>query len=129
VTRAANSSGRPDGERHGDAVPRTEVLLVDEWTPHETLVAAAQRLRSGSGAVELAGVATLVPESSGIVCEICLDTNAAASRCEEEFKVLVENATRALARSRLAAHLPQRACHWRVVQDAEPERIQLWPVT
>ena len=128
MTRAANSSGRPDGERHGDAAPQTRVPLVDESTAHETLVAAAQRLRSGSGAVELAGVATRVPESGEIVCEIRLPASAAASRCEEELKVLVENASRALAKSRLAAYLPQRPRRWRVVQGAEPARLQLWPV-
>jgi hypothetical protein len=128
VIRADGFAESPDDEKvvHGD--PCGELLVVDDSSPDERLAAAANCLRSRSGGVELAGVAMLRPEPGGIVCEIRLDATAAASRCEEELKVLVENASRALATSRLAAHLPRWRYRWQVVQDTGAARIQLWPL-
>ena len=54
-----------------------------------------------------------------------LDLAAAAladcsgTRCEEEYKVLLENAARALASSRLGRRLPDRPLRWVVVEDSE----------
>jgi hypothetical protein len=77
--------------------------------------------------VELAGVVTLQPEAGGLVGELRLGADA-APRCEEELKVMIENASRALAKSPLAAHLPAPPHRWRVVQDTGAEPVQLWPV-
>jgi hypothetical protein len=116
------------GWRASRSDPASAVLRIHESSSQQELAAAAQRLRRGEGAVELEGVTTLVPEHGGIVAEIRLDAGSAAMRCAEEFKVLIENASRALANSALAAHLPPHVVHWRVVQEAHQARVQLWPL-
>ncbi len=72
----------------------------------------------------LEGIATL-PGVREIRCEIPAPTSAAA-RCEEEYKVLVENAARALRSSRLGPHLPDRRLQWVVVDGAGDDAVELW---
>jgi hypothetical protein len=94
------------------------VLVVDDASSAQHLDLAEKRLADCSGAVELAGVVTLRPDRQGIECTVTVPPQFAA-RCEEEYKVLVENAGRALASSRLGRRLPDRPLKWVVVEDSK----------
>ena len=100
-------------------------LLIDETSPDAQLEQAGVRLSNGGGDVVLSGVATLRPGRLEIRCEIAAPDSAAA-RCEEEYKVLVENAARALRSSRLGAHLPGWRLQWVVVDRAGDDAVELW---
>ena len=86
---------------------------------------AAALLNGPGGVVALQGVATLFPGARDIRCEIAAPTSAAA-RCEEEYKVLVENAARALRSSPLGPHLPDRRLLWVVVDGTGDDAVELW---
>jgi len=61
-----------------------------------------------------------------LICEL-IDTMPNSHRCVEEFKVLVENAKRSLADSELARYLPRKTMQWRVVENGNNGRVELWP--
>jgi hypothetical protein len=67
----------------------------------------------------------LRPSAREIRCEV-VDVAPAAHRCEEEYKVLVENAARALERSKLAAMLPRRPLRWVVVEAHGDGFVAAW---
>jgi hypothetical protein len=104
--------------------PGTQVLVHDRVSDRD-LSRAAELLDGREGAVILEGVARLVPGVREIRCEVAAPDSAAA-RCEEEFKVRVENAARALRSSRLAPHLPDRRLQWVVVDGAGDDAVELW---
>jgi len=60
-----------------------------------------------------------------LVCEL-IDTMPDSHRCEEEFKVLVENAQRSLANSELARYIPRKPIQWRVVENGNNGQVELW---
>lgn len=104
--------------------PKYQVLIRDGVSELD-VSAAAELLNGRDGVVTLEGVATLVPGAREIRCEIAAPTSAAA-RCEEEYKVLVENAARALRSSRLGPHLPDRRLRWVVVDGTGDSAVELW---
>jgi hypothetical protein len=67
----------------------------------------------------------LRPSAREIRCEV-FDSTVAAHRCEEEYKVMVENAARALGRSKLGAMLPDRPLRWVVVEDRGSGAVEAW---
>ena len=67
----------------------------------------------------------LRPGVREIRCEV-VDSTPAAHRCEEEYKVLVENAARALVRSKLGALLPDRPLRWAVVEQRGNGMVEVW---
>lgn len=87
---------------------------------------AADLLDRCAGAVLLNGSIALRPTPEAIVCDV-IDPLPNAHRCAEEFKVLVENASHALAGSKLSRWLPRRPLQWRVVDDDGLETVELWP--
>jgi hypothetical protein len=89
-------------------------LLIDERSTDVELAQAAQILKSGTGVVQLANICTLRALRKRLLCEVP-DSLAGQHRCEEEHLVLIENARRALAASRLAPHLAGVDRVWRVV--------------
>lgn len=97
-----------------------EPLVVGPKATEEQLARATDALASGRPVV-LEGVATLVPGPRAIECRIS-EPLRGASRCEEEYRVLVENAARALRASPLAARLPRRALRWSVFDGG----VELW---
>jgi hypothetical protein len=50
----------------------------------------------------------------------------AIARCEEEYKVLVENAARALQASRMGPRMPKRLLRWVVVDHYGKGSVELW---
>lgn len=102
-------------------------LLVDETSSEQSLLLAAEMLDHCEGVVMLGGVAALRSTPQVILCEV-IDPMPNSHRCAEEFKVLIENAQRGLAASKLAALLPRRPLQWRVVDDHGSGTAVLWPV-
>jgi len=100
-------------------------FVVDETSSEQRLAFAAKILDRCEGVVKLNGVIALRATPSVILCEV-IDPTPTAHRCAEEFKVLVENADRMLARSMLASRLPPRPLHWLVVEDAGTGTVELW---
>ena len=86
---------------------------------------AAKRLKAREIAVTVAGIATLIPGALEIRCVITAPTPAVA-RCEEEYKVMAENAARALRSSRLGPHLTDSHLRWEVVEVTGDDVIELW---
>lgn len=102
-----------------------EPLLVGPHATEQQLALAADALVSGESAVVLEGIATLTPGPDAIECSIT-EPIRGASRCEEEYKVLVENAARALRASPLGARLPARPLRWAIVDDDGTGVVELW---
>ena len=82
-------------------------VLIDDRVSDLKLARAAELLKGCQGSVTLEGVATLLPG-------------------EEEYKVLVENAARALRTSRLGSVLPDRRLRWSVVDGTGIDKVELW---
>lgn len=102
-----------------------EKLVIDDSSSERNLKLALELLERCNGIVVLAGVATLSPGSHEIECSVTEPAGAVA-RCEEEYKVLVENAARALRASKLGGRLPDRPLQWVVVSDNDAEAVELW---
>jgi hypothetical protein len=103
---------------------RMDTLVVDDSSSEQMLALARTRLEHCTGLVVLNGVVTLRPWRHEIECAVT--PIAAAPRCEEEYKVLVENAARALGSSELGRRLPQRPLRWVVVDDDGSGAVELW---
>ena len=101
-------------------------LIIDDTSSEQRLALAAQVLDRCEGVVMLDGVVALRPTPGAIMCEV-LDPMPAAHHCVEEFKVLVENAGRTLAGSKLAKCLPHRPLPWLVVEKCGTGMVELWP--
>lgn len=95
-------------------MPCGDALHVDEDSTAGQLDLAAQRLARCEGVVVLAGTLALRATATALTCEV-IDPAAGSHRCAEEFKVMIEDAGRRLAASRLAERLPRKALHWVVV--------------
>ena len=93
-----------------------ERLAVDNSSTEQRLALAAELLERCDGVVDLEGIATLRPGPHGIECSVT-NTSRGIARCEEEYRVLVENAARALEASKLGRRLPDRPLHWVVVEE------------
>jgi hypothetical protein len=100
-------------------------VLIDDRVSDLQLARAAELLKGCHGSVTLDDVATLLPGRREIRCEISAPTPA-VFRCEEEYKVLVENAARALRASRLGSVLPDRRLRWSVVDGTGIDKVELW---
>lgn len=101
-------------------------LTVDDSSSEQRLALAAEVLDRCDGVVMLDGVVALRPTPTAILCEV-IDPWPTAHRCAEEFRVLVENASRGLAGSKLASRLPRRPLNWIVVDDIGTGTVELWP--
>ena len=102
-----------------------DALVVDETSSEQRLALAAEMLDRCEGVVMLDGVVAIRPTPGAILCEV-IDLMPTTHRCAEEFKVLVENAGRGLARSKLATRLPARPLRWLVVGDYGTGTVELW---
>lgn len=100
------------------------VIIGVGVTDHEAN-RAVKRLKAREIAVTVAGIATLIPGALEIRCEITAPTPA-LPRCEEEYKVMVENAAHALRSSRLGPHLADSRLRWVVVEVTGEDIIELW---
>jgi hypothetical protein len=103
----------------------SDAFAIDDAATPERLAQAAAVLAQCTGAVLFEPCLYLRPAAREIRCEV-LDTTSAAHRCEEEYKVLVENAARALGRSRLGALLPDRPLRWVVVEQRGDGVVEAW---
>ena len=101
-------------------------LVVDEGASFRRLRLAAELLSNGRSVVVLDGVVALRATPSELLCEV-VDATPSAHRCEEEYRVLIENAARALAQSSLSRFLPKKPLRWLVVDDYGTGTVQLWP--
>jgi hypothetical protein len=102
-----------------------ETLVVDGSSSEQRLQLAAELLENCNGVVVLDGVVTLWPRPTETECAVAVPVHSIA-RCEEEYKVLVENAARALQASRLAPHMPERPLRWVVVDNFGNGSVELW---
>lgn len=102
-----------------------EKLLIDDSSSEQRLTLAAELLDRCTGIVILDGVATLWPSPGEIECAVTEPTGTMA-RCDEEYKVLLENAARALQASKLGGRLPDRPLRWVVVDDYGLGTAELW---
>jgi hypothetical protein len=100
-------------------------LAIDSASSDQRLALAAELLDTCRGVVVLVGVATLRPGPGHVECVITASSPGAA-RCEEEYKVLVENAARALRSSKLGERLPDRPLRWVVVDERDSGAVELW---
>ena len=100
-------------------------LVIDESATEQRLALATELLERSSGIVVLDGVVTLWPRPNEIECAVTLATSTFA-RCEEEYKVLVENAAHALRASKLGPRLPKRSLRWVVVDHYGKGSAELW---
>ncbi len=103
----------------------SEAFVVDDTATPERLAQAADLLNRCTGVVLLMPAIVLRPSVREIRCEV-VDPTPAAHRCEEEYKVLVENAARALVRSKLGALLPDRPLRWTVVEHSGSGMVEAW---
>ncbi len=103
-----------------------DALVIDATSSAERLALAAQALSNGEGIVLLEKSVALRPTTGAIMCDV-IDPMPRSHRCAEEFRVLVENAKRALAASKLAGLLPNKPLQWRVVEDCGTGIEELWP--
>lgn len=102
-----------------------EVLVIGAGASEQRLALAADLLDRCEGIVVLEGVGTLTPGPDAIECAVN-EPVPGSSRCAEEYKVLVENASRALRSSKLGSHLPDRPLRWSVVDDDGTGIVELW---
>src|SRR5688572_11593642 len=102
-----------------------DTLVIDESSSEQRLRLAAELLDRCNGVVVLEGVVTLWPRPSEIECAVA-DPMPSIARCEEEYKVLVENAARDLQASKLARRMPDRPLRWVVVNDYGNGSVELW---
>jgi hypothetical protein len=100
-------------------------FVVDDNATPERLAQAAALLDRCTGIVLLMPAIVLRPGVREVRCEV-VDHTPAAHRCEEEYKVLVENAARALVRSQLGAMLPDRPLRWAVVEQQASGLVEIW---
>ena len=101
------------------------MLVIDREASDQQLDRAAEVLAGDNGAVMFAGVVALRRTRTQLLCEV-VDPAPSAHRCAQEFEVLVENAQRMLAASRLAQRLPDVPRRWRVVEGAGAGATRLW---
>ena len=104
---------------------RSEAFVIDDTATPERLAQAADLLYRCIGVVLLMPAIVLRPSVREIRCEV-VDPTPAAHRCEEEYKVLVENAARALVRSKLGALLPDRPLRWTVLEQRGSGMVEAW---
>lgn len=102
-----------------------ETLVVAADATDASIAFAAERLARCESKVFVEGIGLLSPGPDAIDCAI-REPMPGASRCEEEYKVLVENAARALRASRLGMSLPDRPLRWSVVDNDGTGVIELW---
>jgi hypothetical protein len=106
-------------------VSLSDAFVIDDTATPERLAQAADLLDSCTGTVMLMPAIVLRPSVREIRCEV-IDPTPAAHRCEEEYKVLVENAARALVRSKLEALLADRPLRWAVVEQRASGMFEAW---
>lgn len=94
-----------------------DALAIDTDASEQQLALAAEILARRAGIVVFGGLLALRATETGLLCEV-LDPTPASHRCASEYDVLVENAQRALAASRLRDLLPDLPRRWSVVQRA-----------
>ncbi len=102
-----------------------DAFAVDDDSSAQRLEQAAQILASGTGIVIFGGTVALRPATSCLSCEV-VDPEPSSRRCEHEFEVLVENAQRLLAASKLSKLLPDVPHKWVVVNDDGHAATALW---
>ena len=102
-----------------------DALVIDDASSEQSLEQARALLERSEGMVILDGRIALRPGPDAMHCEV-IDPEPESHRCAEEFKVMVENASRRLAASKLASRLPRRPIRWLVVEDRGTETVELW---
>lgn len=93
------------------------MFVIDRVASDEQLACAAEVLAGHNGAVMFAGLVILRRTPARLLCEV-VDPAPSAHRCAREFDVLLENAQRMLAASKLEPLLPDVPRLWRVVEES-----------
>ena len=100
-----------------------DALALDRHSPPSRVARAAELLERCEGIVLVEGLVALRPTAAAIRCEV-IDPTPAAHRCEEEYRVLVENAARCLEKSALRELLPNRPLRWVVVDESGTRTVE-----
>lgn len=103
-----------------------DAITVDDYSSEQRLQLAISLLERGQRVLIFNNVLVLRHTANTITCEV-IDPNPNSHRCEEEFKVLVENAGRDLANSKLGRLLANKTLRWLVVEDCGTETLEVWP--
>ena len=103
-----------------------DALSIAADSSEQRVALAAELLASSDSVVLLEGMLALRPTSHCILCEV-IDPMPNSHRCAEEFKVLVENAARALEASRLGKLMPAQPLRLLVVEDYGTGTVEIWP--
>lgn len=101
-------------------------LAIDDSSSEQSISLAVELLELGDEVVLYNDVLALRLEAGNILCEI-IDPYPTSHRCAEEFKVLIENAQRTLADSKIGHRLQHKQFRWLVVEDNGTGTIELWP--
>lgn len=102
-----------------------DTLVIDSCSTDGDLALAAELLASGKGTVIIDALIALRAMGTYILCDV-IDATPATHRCEHEYEVLMENAQRMLAASRLRHQLPDLPCRWRIVARNSNGIEELW---
>jgi len=103
----------------------SDAYRVDVGAPDARCRPAADILREDGAQVLFGDAVTLHRRGPRIVCEI-VEPPGSIHRCAEEYAVLVENARRTLAASRLQALLPALPMTWVVVENDGAGTVERW---
>lgn len=103
----------------------SETHRVDVDEPDARCRQAADTLREDGARVLFGDAIRLRRHGRRIVCEV-IEPPGSMHRCAEEYAVLVENARRALAASRLQAFLPALPMAWVVVENDGTAIVERW---
>ena len=101
-------------------------LVIDDASSEQRLELAGALLAACESTVTLDGVVHVRASTDRLTCEV-VDPAPSNRRCAAEFEVMVENARRALAASKLQRYLPARPQDWLVVEDYGMGALELWP--
>lgn len=103
----------------------SDAVRVEVGAPEARCRFAAEALRDDGARVLFGDALALRRHGQRIVCEV-IEPPGSVHRCAEEYAVLVENARRALAASRLQAFLPALPLAWVVVENEGAGTVERW---
>ena len=102
-----------------------DAISIELGDSDESFAVAAKALAAGRSVALLEGTLILRLAPGALRCEV-VDAAPSARRCINEYEVLVENAQRALATSKLASLLPNLRRTWLVVGATGSGAAELW---
>ena len=100
-------------------------LVIGADASDAQLALAGEILATGRGTIILNGLIVLHRAGRYVFCAV-IDADPSARRCENEYAVMVENASHMLQSSRILAAVPDLPRKWFVVEDSGNGAAVLW---